>query len=243
VIVKPPIYVSPAEPGWLKRLLAEQFDVAVTKIVTEDRGVDVAWMHDQHGDATWFGVQRKELNDLIASIGDRLTREIPQMVAGVEHPHIIVEGRVSWSNEGVLMRDGWGQPFTKKQWRGLMWSIQGAGVGLSYSKDGPETVSLIRDMYAWTAKDRHTTLRQRANVPTNDWGTRDNGAWSRWVLQGFDGIGPEAATRIVRMYGLPLQWTVTKEELLAVEGLGKVKVDRLFKALEVSTDATMEVRL
>lgn len=227
---RPTMCVSPAEPPWLKKLLAERFDIITNATLTERRGVDISWTHD--GLDAWHGVQRKEINDLIASVGDgRLQREIPQMVAGVVTPHLIIEGSVRFTNEGVLVRDGWGQQFTKKQWRGLMWSIQGAGVGVSYAKGGTETVDLIVDMHTWSQKSRHSTLRQRPGVPTNDWGTRENKAWARHLLQGFEGIGPETADAIIARYGVPFAWSVTEAELREVKGVGKVRARRLMEAL------------
>lgn len=224
---KPTIFVSPAEPRWLKTQLAETFTVISDKIATESRGVDISWLHD----GEWHGVQRKTVDDLIASIGDRLTREVPQMLAGVVMPHVIIEGQVKFSNEGLLMRDGWGQSFTRKQWHGLVWSLQGAGVAVTNVRTGTETITLIRDLWGWSGKSRHSTLRQRVSAPKNDWGTRDSKAWSVWVLQGFDGIGPETAEAIVDKFGLPLRWTVDEKELLSVPGVGKVRAKALMNAL------------
>jgi ERCC4-type nuclease len=51
-------------------------------------------------------------------------------------------------------------------------------------------------------------------------------------LQGFDGIGPELAERIVDHFGrVPLSWTVGEGELAKVKGLGKKKVAKMVKVL------------
>jgi ERCC4-type nuclease len=227
---KPAMFISAAEPAWLKDKLATAFDLQSSNLITESRGVDVAW----RGGGGWWGIQRKAVDDLVASIGDRLTREVAQMTAtdGVVMPHMIVEGQVRFTADGELIRDGWGQRMTRRQWRGLMWSMQAAGVSITHTATKGDTAQAIIDMYAWSQKERHATLRARAGAPKSDWGTRDSKAWARWILQGFDGIGPEVADAIIDACGgLPLQWTVTADELLKIKGIGKTRAGRLIDAL------------
>jgi len=53
------------------------------------------------------------------------------------------------------------------------------------------------------------------------------------VLQGFPGMGPELAGRVVDKFeGVPLTWTVSEDELQTVEGLGKKKSIAMYEALE-----------
>lgn len=227
------IVVSPAEPKWLKSRLSAIYNVTTSKTLTEDRGVDIAWLGAADN---WWGVQRKQLDDLIASVGDgRIQREVGQMNAatGVVMPHIIIEGQVRFTSEGVLIRDGqrFGQEFTRRQWRGLLWSLQKAGVAISYAPTGGDLVELVVDLYAWSQKARHTTIRGRPGAPATDWGTRGNREWARHLLQGFDGIGPEVADAILDVHGLPLAWTVTVDELMQVPGVGKVRAKKLLQGL------------
>lgn len=225
----PTIYVSPAEPRWLKDKLEGRFTCVYSPKITEGRGVDIAW----RADGKWWGAQRKAIDDLIASLGDRLTREVSQMTAdgGVHMPHIIVEGSVRFTSDGMLIRDGWGQQMTRRQWRGLIWSVQQAGVSVSYATTRGDTAEIICDLYEWSQKARHSTLRSRVAAPKGEWGTRGNREWSRWILQGFDGVGPEVADAIVDKHGLPLTWTVGVDELLQVPGVGKVRAEKLLRAL------------
>lgn len=227
----PVVFISAAEPAWLKERLSTIFDLQVSNRITEDRGVDIAW----RAAGGWWGVQRKAIPDLLASIGDRLTREVAQMTSerGVVMPHVIIEGQPRFTADGVLIQE-WssGRPVTRKQWRGLIWSMQMAGVSVSYAATKGDTCELLVDLHAWSQKERHATLRGRTGAPTNEWGGRGSREWERWILQGFDGIGPETADAILDAHGgLPLQWTTTRERLMGVRGVGKVRAGRLIDAL------------
>ena len=49
-----------------------------------------------------------------------------------------------------------------------------------------------------------------------------------FVLQGFDGIGPELARRIYKHFGrVPLRWDVPDADLEDVEGLGPGRVAKM----------------
>jgi hypothetical protein len=52
-----------------------------------------------------------------------------------------------------------------------------------------------------------------------------------WVMQSLPGCGPETAKRIYEMYGVPFGWRVTEEDLCRVEGVGKKKAARMWRAL------------
>lgn len=231
------ICVSGAEPKWLKDGLAKHFELVLGNKLTEARGVDIAWHGGQArngNDQHWWGVQRKAVSDLLASVQDgRLQREVAQMNAstGVHLPFMIVEGKVAFTNDGRMIRDR-GQEYTRRQWRGLLWSIAAAGITVLHT-DGPlSTVDMLLDLHAWSMKDKHLTLKQRPGAPSDDWGQRGSADWARHMLQGFDGIGPETAEAIIKEYGLPLQWTVSEQDLLAVAGIGKVRAEKLVRALQ-----------
>jgi len=47
---------------------------------------------------------------------------------------------------------------------------------------------------------------------------------------GLPGVGVELADRILKEFGsIPWQWTCTMEELMKVEGLGKVKAKKIME--------------
>ena len=66
--------------------------------------------------------------------------------------------------------------------------------------------------------------------PTTVWGTRTDRDWCIHAIQSVDGVGPEMAGRIYDKFGLPFTCTVTVEELLTVEGIGRKRAEKIVKA-------------
>ena len=67
--------------------------------------------------------------------------------------------------------------------------------------------------------------------PTTLWGTRNDRDFGIHVIQSFDGIGPGVAGAIFDRFGVPLRWTVTKEELETVPGVGKKRAGKMWECL------------
>jgi len=216
------LLIAPTEPPPIKTL-------GRVSSLPEKFGVDVMWVQGGRK----IGVQRKEVGDLLSSVADgRLGKEIAQMGSGGVVGLLVVEGRMTWSVEGELLGE-WGRPWTKAGMQGLMWSVMAKGVAVAQSDGVAGTVEMIGMWERWTAKD-HGTLDTRPGKPASMWGQNPSGEeWQAWVLQGFPGIGPELAKRVVRKFGgLPWKWRVGKGELMEVEGLGKKKVEKMWKMVE-----------
>lgn len=167
--------------------------------------------------------------DLIASVRDgRLSRELA-MMKGLGLGVLVVEGRQKWDMNGFLIsRPKWSQ----QQQLGVFLSCQAQKVWLLTSYDLSDTIQEILTMERWLSKSGHTLGLSR---PAADgvWGTPGNKDWQRHLLQGFDGIGPGMADRIIDHFGkVPLGWNVTEKELMEVKGLGKGRVGKMMKALE-----------
>lgn len=217
--------ISPTEPPELRA-------IGTTTFLPEKFGADIAWAMK----GGWVGVQRKEVKDFIASIGDgRIGQQISQMQA-LDHAHLVIEGRVTWTTEGELVNgSGYGRPLTKAQWRGVVWSIQSRGVHVGYTESLRDTILYVRQLEAWLRKDRHGSLNKREQVYA-PWGKPGNRDFARHVLMGFPGVGVEIADRIIDKFGgIPLGWTVTVEELLQVDGIGKKKAEVMLAALRPLT--------
>ena len=74
--------------------------------------------------------------------------------------------------------------------------------------------------------------------PVSMWGKADNREWQMHLLQGLPGIGVEMAGRVLDELGMPLQWSVTEEELLRVPGMGPKKVRAALAAVPMRGDST-----
>lgn len=193
----------------------------------EKRGADI--MFPAHG--TLVGVQRKEISDLIASLHDgRLGKEIAQMQSGLGIGALVVEGRLKWTNDGVLIKD-FGAEYTRTAHRNLLRSVQARGVWVESTDDAADTVTCVLELQAYLNKKSHSGLLKRPG-PASPWGTVTNQDWCAHFLQGLDGVGPEMAQRILGHFGgLPLKWTVDVGELQQVAGIGKKTAEKLVNAL------------
>lgn len=217
--------VSPAEPATLRAL-------GQSSAVPERYGADFLFASPVFGAV---GIQRKELNDFVASnYDDRLDRELAQMKSlglGV----LLIEGRPRWTDEGLLM--GTRTKWTVAMHRGRLWSVQNAGVWVDSVESMTETIEWLGLFQKWAMKQRHGSRSRKG--PKDAFGTSRNADWSVHLLQGFEGIGAETARAMVDAFGgPPLQWSVSEKELLAVKGIGKGRAKKLMEAL--NGNATVE---
>lgn len=214
-----PFLIAPTEPAAIRQL-------GVTSPQPEAHGCDVLWAD--------VGVQRKELGDLWASLRDgRLARAIAAMAATVAVRILVVEGRVRWSPSGRLATAA--MPLDRDGLRGLLLSIQHAGVWVVHTDDVADTARALVHLRSWTAKPQHSSVLLRPAAPRGSPpGTR---TWGIHLLQSFPGIGPTVAGSIVDHFGglPPLAWTCERSDLAAVAGVGPVRADRLWTALHAAT--------
>jgi ERCC4-type nuclease len=214
------VLVSPAEPAKLREL-------GSVSSRPEKYGVDFMFV----AQAQWCGIQRKEIADLVASIYDgRLAKEIGQMKQ-LARAALVVEGSVKFTMDGNLMLSGFGQGMTKKQFRGILWSIQGRGIWVDRTDNMGETAETVRWMADYLSKQKHGSLETRPG-PTAVWGKPDNDDYARHLVMGLPGVGSELAARIVDKFGVPFGWRIQPEDLVTIPGIGKKKAMQLWEALE-----------
>jgi len=213
------LFISPSEPTEIKRL-------GRTSPKPEKHGVDIYWFNN----GLKFGIQRKQFpGDFLSSLYDeRLYKEMAQMKT-LDRAMLIVEGFGRWTDSGHLIDR---RRFSKRQMFNLINSIAYEhGVPVTRVRNIDETVQAITAFYAWSEKTEHSALEKRPN-PAGMWGTADSREWQLHLMQSFDGIGPKQAARIVDHFGkVPLKLAVSPEELRKVQGVGKVTVDKILKAL------------
>lgn len=219
--------IAPTEPKALR-------DLGRTSSLLESRfGADVCWRTR----GRWIGVQRKTVPDLVASVNDkRLGGQVSRM-AGLDMAVLLIEGEPRWTIEGQMMNvmaggagGAGGRGLTKRQWRGVLWSVGLKGIVVGYTRNLPETVDWIKDLHAWTQKAGHSSLQGREPVYA-PWGSAGSEDYQRHLLMGLPGVGVELADRIrARFDGVPWAWTVGIEELMEVEGIGKKKAETMMKA-------------
>jgi ERCC4-type nuclease len=215
------LFVSSTErPAFTKHLPEHRLST-----LPERYGCDVLW----NVKGEWWGVQRKELGDFIASVLDgRMAKEVGQMKQ-TPMPHVVIEGRVSFS-QGVLVWSSWGQEVTESQWHGMLWSLQYAGVTIGFTGGMRETAGYVTRMIAWSEKGNHTSMNRRPG-PVGKWGKATSREFGEHLLMGLPGVGPELAGRVMDRFGrVPWKWDVSEEELMSVDGVGRQKAKTMLEA-------------
>lgn len=219
-------FVSPAERPQPVR------DLGKFGQLPERYGADVLLMGHNGKQTVKVGIQRKTVEDFLASVEDnRLAKEIQQM-RRLDIAVLVIEGRFRFSADGQLPRQ-WGRQWTQKQIRGILWSMQAEGVWIAEVDNATQFARYVNMLRDWVSKPRHRFGDRRTFAPKELWGsTRDNKDFGTWVLQGLPGIGPEIAERIWDHFGgLPWEWSVSREEMMEVEGVGEKTVEKLWKVM------------
>lgn len=218
----PAIFCAPTEPVKLR-------EMGKVDLVTERNGVDFLWIGN--GGLKW-GVQRKEIGDLVSSRNDdRLSKELAQM-SGLDVAILLVEGRIRWTSEDELLSD-WSS-MTRRGFHSMLWSCRMRGVWVERTESVDQTKDVIRWLVEWSRKEKHSGMRGRTN-PQGDWGRASDKEWAIHLLTSIEGIGPLQAELIYEHFGgVPMAWTVDKEGLMEVKGIGEKRARVMMKALERS---------
>lgn len=219
--------VSGAEP---KQFLALNDDNEYSAL-PESFGCDFLWWHD--GNA--IGVQRKRCDDLIASIrGDRIAREMAQMKE-LHRAVLIVEGDWHWGHDGAANLKGYDHRFLRSQHDGIVMSLQANNIWVLTSASINGTITLLRQLEGFMARESHTSLFVRPKS-RGLWGTWRDKDWACHLYQSFPGVSIGTAGALYDALGVPLAWTCTEHDLLAVEGIGPKRAHSLIGALDGATN-------
>ena len=215
------ILCSPTEPASLR---------AIGKVsrIPESWGADVVVPG-----ARLVAIQRKTVDDLIDSLADgRLEREWA-LLRKAGCGTLLIEGRPTWTQEGYLEMSR--RRFTMRQWWGVIWSSALVhGLQVIHTGSLRETVGCVDFLHTWLQKRDHRGLftRPTANT-TSEWGKATDRDWARHILQSFPGVGPTLADAIYDHFGhAPLAWSVGKDELAQVDGIGPLRLAGMWGALD-----------
>lgn len=211
--------VSPAEDAPLRSLGQSSSE-------PEKYGADFLWLVPKVG---LCGTQRKRVDDLVASLRDgRLAKELGQM-AQLARAVLIIEGDWRWLPHGQSATIRYGK-FFRKQYRGLVMSIQAMGVWVVETLNMEDTAEALRQLEDHFQPGPPSSLLRRPNAK-GKWGAADSEEWGCHWWMTFEGIGPTQAKRLYAALGIPVIWTCTLKDLMAVEGIGKVRATRMLASL------------
>lgn len=178
-----------------------------------------------------IGVQRKEIDDLVASIqvGGRLQEQLAKMNQ-LSIKVVLLEGVVSWTTDGMLNgRSKW----TRSQHFGSIWSMQLQGCWIGQTPSLQESGTFLSMLERWALRrSNHDGLRRRPKTQSQ-WGSRDNRDWAVGLLSQIDGVGLDRAEKIYDKVGMPLIWDPRIEwsEVLEIDGIGVKTVSKIMGCL------------
>lgn len=196
-------------------------------------GVDVYWIARKES----YGIQRKTLKDFVASVDDgRLSKERIQM-RSLHHAFLVLEtgerggGAPRELPSGQLAGlGGFGRAWTGSQVRGVLYGLMAEGVQIILVRDEAETIARVKELEAWSRKDRHGAARGRGNCPSDVFGKRGSREYGVWLMSALPGVGTEIAGRIWDEFGgVPVRMRegVGVKELSRVKGVGKVMAKKI----------------
>lgn len=230
------VVVSPAERAPIT-------DLGPTSWMPEHFGADIMIL----AQAGTIGIQRKAFpSDFLASFRDgRLSTSLTNL-SKLNRRILLLEGSPRWDFNGLLegdSRDRGFSTFSLSQLRGITWSaFSELGVETHWTRDPTDTVQYVRDLCRWADKSHHDSVFRRPGAQrpewVRQWSARDS---QRWILQGFEGIGPQMADKILDHFGtLPLEWTATEAELARVPGIGPGRVAKLTRIVRAQPEIEEE---
>lgn len=179
------------------------------------------------------GIQRKKFpEDLLASVADgRLMRELMQMTE-LDMAFLVTEGLPSYTSDGHLVNADYSR-WTRDGVENLLLSVRLLyGVHVLWSRDTRDTVRIVKQLEDYLRSGLHRSLltRPKASVMKDSWGEFDAYKWGMFFLQGLPGIGPGKAEAIIKACsGVPLQWTINREDFLRIPGIDKGTAKRVLE--------------
>jgi Fanconi anemia group M protein len=186
------------------------------------RGVDVQTKHVTCGDVILDGVitvERKTADDFIVSIIDgRLFRQVANLKKNCDHPVLLIEGNPFRT----------GLKVSRSAIRGALLSVQTVwNVPVVYSRSVEDSIELMLIM-AHQFKRLSSVMPLRSGYRPRRISTRQ-----LYVLQGFPGIGPHLAKRLLNHFGsVAAVLGASSETLKGVKGVGRVTAETIREVLD-----------
>jgi len=227
------VLASPSEPAKVIDKLE-----AIRSELCEQKGADYL-IYTKMG---LVGLQRKEVpNDFISSFTDgRMTRETGLLAEHCKFTRIIGEGNFQYWPDGRLLtgkidpKTKKPEPsrFTRSHIRGMVFDIEFVrGITIDWTKDTDDTVLYIKGLIDFFSREKHLGLYSRPAIK-GTWYVPSASEVQLWLLQGFQGIGPQLAENMVEHIGhMPIGWTCTLDELQSVPGVNKKIARQMWEIL------------
>lgn len=221
------ILLSPTETDLIKLLPS-----SIISILPEEKGADIL-LYTKMG---LIGIQRKSIPyDFISSIEDgRMSRSTTLLGKSCPIRIVVCEGKFRYYQDGKLdlSNSGCKSRYTKDHIRGMLFNIRYVkNVEVDWTEDISDTAEYIKQLSVFFNKTTHLGLYTRPSAKS-PWGKPSDNDLALWLLQSFEGIGPQLASNILRHFDrLPIRWDCMFEELVEVKGLSRKRVEEIWKGL------------
>ena len=220
--------------------LAEKFqEDAISSPLPEQKGADIL-LYTESGLLSW---QRKKVpNDFISSVTDgRFARLLPLLVNNSTFCRVIQEGEFKFWPDGTVhlgvmyrnkKRIRIPSRFTRKHIHGILNDIEIVwNVPIRVTTDLDDTVLYLKSVREFMSAKKHVGLHTRPKVQ-GTWYVPTVDEVQLWLLQGFGGIGPSTADKIIRHFGrIPLRWTCSVSELASIAGVTRKHAQTMLDTL------------
>jgi len=186
------------------------------------RGIDVQAKHVTCGDVILDGVitvERKPADDFIVSIIDgRFFKQMANLKTNSDHPVLLIEGNPFQT----------GLKMTRSAIRGALVNVQTVwNVPVVYSRSIEDSIGLML-IIAHQFKKMFHVMPLRAGYRPRRLSTRP-----LYILQGFPGIGPHLAKRLLNHFGsVAAVLGASSETLKGVKGVGRVIAENIREVLD-----------
>jgi len=165
------------------------------------------------------GVERKEIGDLINSLGDRISRQLQNMLGYYDFSILLIEGNISHTGNTMITDRGITR-ILLEGYRNFLRTWQDRGITLERTSSIGDTIMRLNELYAYYQKPTHTggiTRRQAGDPrylafpPTvgfktaeeilNTLGSLQSVANAELnTLTSISGVGPKRAENILLFY-------------------------------------------
>lgn len=165
------------------------------------------------------GIERKKIQDLIGSIGERLAKQLQGMLDYYDFTILLIEGTIKYTDGKILTSRGI-ERVMMEGYRNFVRTWQDRGVTIERTSGHQDTIVRLNELYAYYQKLAHTGGVKKRQVgdprllafpPTvgiktgkiilDELGTLQNiGNANLATLQGIPGIGPKRAEATLLFY-------------------------------------------
>jgi len=160
------------------------------------------------------GIERKEVGDLLNSMGDRLAKQLDNMTEYYDFPILLIEGILRIEvGSGKIVSDRGIEGWYMATLRNFIRSWQDRGVTIENTFSVRDTIQRLNELYAYYQKATHTGGLVRKTVG------------DKRLLAFPSGVGIKTAEKILDGRSLAEIAGMSVDELMLIDGVGEKRAE------------------